>query len=72
MDWLQDLIDKAAPVYAAKYQAKYTAQANAAQQLGDRGYYQEGQAGVQRGAGVTPGMLILGGVVLAAVLLLQD
>lgn len=72
---LGSLIDKAAPVVTARYQAKANANALYQPQLGAEGYYTDGQPGrASAGGGIVlpTSMLLLGGVVLVAVLMLKD
>lgn len=74
--WFQNvaggLIDKAGD---AQYVRPYDIQEMRLQALGDLGLYSEGQAGAyrQQAAGMTTGtMLMIGGVILAAVFMLKD
>lgn len=70
-DWgstvLQGVVDK-------EYRQEFELDRMKIQALGDMGYYDEGQAGAYMrapGAGVSPGLLLLGGAVLL-VFLLKD
>lgn len=73
--WVQDvgsgLIDKAA---GAKYVQPYEIQKLQLEALGQSGYYNEGQAGTRAAASsFNPMMLLLiGGAVLVAVVMLKD
>lgn len=75
-DWIQNVGGKVIGAAAdAKYQQPYEVQRLRIEALGDAGYYAEGQAGTVRqsgAAGLSPTMLLLGGAVLLAVVLLKD
>ncbi len=74
-DWFQgvagSVIGKAAD---AQYVRPYDIQSLRLQQLGPGGYYTEGMPGarVATGAGISPGLLLLAGAAVVAVLLLKD
>lgn len=72
MDWLEKLIDGATQVQIAKQSAK----AQQYQQLGQNGYYTEGQPGVtetpQGSFVISTGMVMVAAGVLAVVLLMKD
>lgn len=66
---------KAGANYAQnRQQQKYEIEKLKLQALGTDGYYEEGQAGQQQKtvAGLSPTVLLLGGVALVAVLMLKD
>lgn len=73
--WFQDVagsvINKAAD---AKFSQPYEIDRMRLQALGETGYYTEGQAMAKGGAigGISPTVLLIGGAVLVAVLLLKD
>ncbi len=73
--WVQDvgagLIDKAA---GAKYVQPYEIQKLQLEALGQAGYYNEGQAGTRAAMGGmnTTMLLLIGGAVLVAVVMLKD
>lgn len=74
-DWFQGVaggvISKAAD---AEFVRPYDVQSMQLQALGSRGYYTEGMAGQRSiaGLGISPGVLLLAGAALVAVLLLKD
>lgn len=73
--WLQNISGSVIGAAAdAKYRQPYEIQKLQLQQLGQLGYYNEGQMipGQQPGAGINPAWLLIGGAVLVAVLVLKD
>lgn len=75
-DWFQgvagNVLGQAA---SAKYQKPYDIQSLRLQQLGANGYYTEGAPGMYRpntGLGISPGILLLAGAAVLAVVLLKD
>lgn len=74
-DWFRDVagsvIGKASD---AAYVRPYDIQAMRLEALGDMGYYAEGQRGTmsQTGGGITPGMMLLIGGAILAVVMLKD
>lgn len=74
-EWFQNIagnvINKATD---ANYVRPYDVQALRLQQLGNGGYYTEGMLGARpgNGTGITPGVLLLAGAALVAVMLLKD
>jgi hypothetical protein len=74
-DWFQSVaggvIGKAAD---AQYVRPYDIQSLRLQQLGASGYYTEGMAGTRAAAstGISPGLLLLAGAAVVAVLMLKD
>lgn len=70
MDWLNNLISTAGQVQVARNQAKVAQY----QQLGDGGYYVEGQPGVTQSSGLVlpTGMVLIAGGVLLIMLLMKD
>lgn len=73
--WFQDVagsvINKAAD---AKFSQPYEIDRLRLQALGETGYYTEGQAMSKDGgvAGISPTVLLIGGAILVAVLVLKD
>lgn len=77
-DWIQGASNTILGAYVQDRAAKRDAQTELAklqlQALGPGGYYTEGKSGVQQGAGMvlSPGMLLIGGLVLLVVLMRDD
>lgn len=80
MDWSEWFQQQAGNVLGAATQARYVqpyeVQKLRLQALGEAGIYEEGQAGTMRQsggiAGISPSMLLIGGAVILAVVLLKD
>lgn len=72
--WMQDVGGGLIGAWSnATYQQPYDLQRMRIQSLGDRGYYLEGKPGVaQAPGGISPLMLIGGGVLLLVVLLVSN
>lgn len=76
-DWFQQQAGNILGAAAqAKYVQPYEVQKLRLQALGEAGIYEEGQPGTQRPgggiAGISPSMLLIGGAVILAVVLLKD
>lgn len=72
--WIQDVSKNVIGAYTnATYSQPYELQKLKMQQLGQMGYYSEGQAGTMTGmSGINPSMLLLLGGVVLAVMLIKD